>query len=370
MSLDSLLFGFGRAGRELHYCCLCKTVERLGSRDLVSGRIGIVDVLPSALEDVGDLPTYRSIHDVKGFNPANTVVHICTAPLQHLNSVEQAVEAGFRSFIIEKPMVQTMGEFEQLASLQARYGLKIVGVANWLSAPLTLRIRQMIDSNELGTLFNVKIENSKPRVSRTLRNKSHSTCFDVEMPHLVGLALYLGGTDARLLDASCSDLRFIDDVVPHMGSASIQLLHDGKLPCRLYSSLESPMRKRHVQLDFLHGSVSAYYPCGNDDSCSWLQISDRNGNVVAREVFEDDTLSSCFIEYYKYFARRGPAPQSDLQFNERLVDLLHEAKAYCGILPDDGAVLREKSLPRSGQRMAPILSAARSPLTTKLVEGL
>ncbi|RUT35701.1 hypothetical protein EJP77_01390 [Paenibacillus zeisoli] len=334
--LQSLIIGFGRAGKGLHYHCLRKANQTGSHTSLFHPQVGVVDPNVGALGlSQARLTGFSSLAEVKGFEPENTVVHICTPPELHTASLLEVVKMGYRKIIMEKPLTTTEKELEVIRGIQDKYRCEVLVVANWLSSSLTKSIHALIKSNIFGPLRYLTAEQNKSRLSRTLANPSHQNAFDVEIPHLVALSLLLGGTNAIIKESEVKDMLFGDHVIPNMGMAKLTLHQDQGLISRLSSNLATPVRKRRIQLNFDSHVVFGYYPSAQDDSHAWLEICDGNGRLLDEQILHDDPLSAVFIEYYQYFAGIGEKPVSDLDFNAKVVTLICQAKKLCGLMTDE-----------------------------------
>ncbi|WP_433942878.1 Gfo/Idh/MocA family oxidoreductase [Paenibacillus sp. SN-8-1] len=334
--LQSLIIGFGRAGKGLHYHCLRKAYQTGSHTSLFNPQIGVVD--PN-FDHLGmshsKLTGFSSLAEVEGFEPESTVVHICTPPELHTDSLLEVVKQGYRKIIMEKPLTTTEKELHVIRGIQDKYGCEVLVVANWLSSSLTRNIHALIKSNIFGPLRYLTAEQNKSRLSRTLANPSHHNAFDVEIPHLVALALLLGGTKASIKESEVKDMLFGDHVIPNMGMAKLTLHQEQGVISRLSSNLATPVRKRRIQLNFDSHVIFGYYPSAQDDSHAWLEICDGNGRLLDEQILHDDPLSAVFIEYYQYFAGIGEKPVSDLDFNAKVVTLICEAKKLCGLLTEE-----------------------------------
>ncbi|GAF06919.1 Gfo/Idh/MocA family oxidoreductase [Paenibacillus pini] len=225
--LQSLIIGFGRAGKGLHHHCLRKAYQLGSHADLFNPHVGVVD--PKFAEIGSSQPNVTSfshMDEVQGFEPANTVVHICTPPELHTNALLEVVQRGYRMIIMEKPLTTTEKELEVIRDIQNIYRCEILVVANWLSSSLTRSIHALIKSGIYGSLRFITAEQNKSRLSRTLANPSHHNAFDVEIPHLVALALLLGGKNAQVVQSEVRDMRIGEHVIPNMGMATLTLHQD------------------------------------------------------------------------------------------------------------------------------------------------
>ena len=327
---QSLIVGFGRAGRDLHLMCLRKAQNK--HKHLMSQRVGVVDPrIDYADVADGTISFFRHLEEVSGFDPATTVVHICTPPGQHLAVLRQVSELGYTKILMEKPLVTSLDELDELVHLDAQRNLDILVVANWLSSSLTAQLKSLIDSGQFGPLESLEIEQHKPRFSRTLANPGHTNAFDVEMPHQTALALYLAGQHVEVIEAQISDMKVGSVIIPRMGMARLEFLHAGGVRSVLCSSLMAPYRKRSVKLTFAAHQVVGYYPASGDDSYSVIKHYDQEGHLLHSDVLEDDVLTNAFIEYYRYYSRSTSKPVSDLTFNTAVISTISQAKALCGI---------------------------------------
>ncbi|MFC0562541.1 Gfo/Idh/MocA family protein [Halalkalibacter alkalisediminis] len=342
MMQQSLIVGFGRAGRDLHLRCLEKAYADNIDANLFDQRVGVVDpyLSPSDIKNE-NLFFFSTLSEVTGFDPASTVVHICTPPDLHTETLKQVAELGFTKCLIEKPLATTRAELKTIHEIQHQFGIDLIVVANWLASSLTTKLIEIIKKKEYGPLLHITAEQNKARLSRTLANPNHGNAFDVEIPHLVALALCLGGSDVNVLTGETAHMLIGNRIFPHMGKARITLLHKSGVTSDLISNLETPVRQRCIKLYFKEHQVFGYYPCSQDDSYSWLNIYTTCGRFLSQQVMYDDPLSNAFTEYYKYFDGLIKKPVSDLEFNARVVTAICEAKSKSGLILDEEDIEHE-----------------------------
>jgi predicted dehydrogenase len=330
---QSLIVGFGKAGRDLHLRCLRKAQVKHRQEHLFDETVGIVDPRLSELNAGIDqrIPMFRSVDKVQGFDPASTVVHICTAPADHFTALRQVADQGYTKIVMEKPLTPYVGELADIQHLSEERDMEILIVANWLSSSLTARLRTLLSSNQFGKLLRIKSEQHKSRYFRTLNSPGHATAFDVEMPHQLVLALYLGGQDVYVNMAKSSAMQCGTTIIPYMGSAQLGLLHANGTSSFLFSDLTTHIRKRSVELHFENHRIIGYYPTDGEESYSRVTIYDCDDRMLETELLEDDPLTTCFVEFYRYYSGRASKPISDLRFNMAAISVLARAKALCGI---------------------------------------
>jgi predicted dehydrogenase len=326
--LRTLIVGLGHAGLDLHWKVLRRLRESAGDRDLfASGPVYGFDLWEHTAPLPGeDLTPVRSLAEAaRLLDPAETVVHLCTPPVARLDLLHSFADLGFRRILVEKPLATDLASAEAIADLRRSAGLDLTVVAHWLDSALTARCAELIRSGRLGELRAISFLQRKPRLTRTIMTHGHPTAFDAELPHSLGVALRLAG-DARLLDASWSDMQVGDQLVPRMGTARLVTRHDSGAHTEIFSDLTSPVRERRVTFDLTGGRVVAHYPGSQDDDYAHLRlVVDRR---ELRSVFRDDSLASFLRRVYRQYAE-GRDGSAEFELNMRVATLLSEAKNWC-----------------------------------------
>nr|WP_240979560.1 Gfo/Idh/MocA family oxidoreductase [Streptomyces sp. HNM0574] len=322
--MQPLVVGLGRAGAGLHLKVLRKPA---GNEDapVWSGPVVGCDPRPGAEGEVPGLAVTASVAEAAARvrDPERTVVHVCTPPRSRLPLLTELAEHGFRNLIVEKPLAADRAELDGLLDLRRRENLRIAVVAHWLTSELTARLRRIVREEPYGPLLGFGMRQDKPRFARSLATSGHPTALDVEIPHSLGLVLHLAGP-ARLLDASCSDLRAGSRTRPLLGGARVELAHDSGVHTVLRSDLMSPVRQRTAHLRFGDGTVTAHYPIGEEDDHAQLVLPDGSGP----RSFRDDALSAFLRRAYQDFAAGRPDPEFAVARDT--ARLLDEAKTRCG----------------------------------------
>ena len=322
---STLIVGFGHAGRDLHLPCLAKA--RAAEAGLFAGSVGVVDPAPVP----SPVPRFADLAEVSGFPPERTVVHVCTPPGDHAETLCRLADRGFRRVVMEKPVSHSASELPRIRRTCATNCVDLLVVANWLHSALTSRVRSLLGSAEFGPAREARFEQHKPRFARTLANRSHATAFDVEMPHQVALALDLFGFPAAVTAAEATPMRVTGEQVPFMGSARIELLHTGGVRSTLVSDLTTFHRVRRLEIRCGGARLLGHYPIDAGEGFAGLSICGPDGTSWGDEVFPDDPLTACFLDFYRHFGGRGPRPASELTFNAEVVSVLDEAKRLCGV---------------------------------------
>jgi predicted dehydrogenase len=283
--------------------------------------LGIVDPLAAVPDPPA--PVVPDLAHLRCGDPADAVVHVCVPPAEHQAVVRRAAALGYRRFIIEKPLADSLAGATEIARLAEDDRLAVVVVANWLFSGLTDRIREEL--RRAGPPALLRMRQSKMRISRTLSSPEPGTAYAVEMPHMLALAVHLLGEDVELRCAAAGDMVVGGRRVAAMGSADMQL-RVGTVDVHLSSDLASPVRERWVDITWADGTRLRGYLSG-DASELWSQQTWRaaDGSVRARCIIPDDTLGRLMLEAYAWFEGRGPRPASDLALHVLVCRLLDEA---------------------------------------------
>ncbi|UZE84444.1 Gfo/Idh/MocA family oxidoreductase [Pseudomonas viciae] len=327
--LRSIILGFGHCGRNLHLASL-RSLHRQGCLPDVDTTITVVDPeLGSGLVD--GLVMQRCLPEASALQGRVGVVHICTPPALHLRHVHEALMAGFRYIIIEKPMVMNLAEAQALRSMEQQYGAQILVVSVWGHSQLVPRLTRWLEASEQ-PLRSVHIVHDKPRFSRSFtRHGEH--LFDIEMPHQVSLALLFAGAPASGFHAHTEDLRVEGKLRQAMKAGSIGWRDEQGIEVLLESDLASPIRQRSVRLQLESGECcEGFFPVGADDSYAQLRCDTEHSGSTAHQIFADEPLTTCVGEYYRYFRNHLQGHGADMPrsgtvaFNQQVVELLEQAR--------------------------------------------
>lgn len=322
--LDTVITGYGHAARSFHL----PVIAELVAEGYASGAITVVD--PEL--DVSDpaLPPGATLcRDLDGTTGGpNSVVHVCTPPDTHADVVLRAHKAGYRRFVVEKPMATTDADARRLVELCETGDADILVVANWASSELTGALRDAVRTRRHAGLSEVTIAHFKPRLERTMRNPAHRSAFDVEMPHLVALALSIVDEPVELADADCTDVVVSGQRYPGMGGARILLRTASGVPLRLHSDLTTPWRERSTRIDWSDGTrLIGFHPCDSTDRFAQLFDFAADGERLGHQLFYDDTVRQFLLAGYAHFTGAGPKPSNDARFGARITSIISAARS-------------------------------------------
>lgn len=328
-TLSPLILGYGHCGRNLHHVCLRK-LQHSSAIPTLDDRVNVVDPMVS-IRSSEAIVVHDKLMRSDEFTVSSAVVHICTPPSMHLEHVRDALQAGYRYIILEKPMVMSKAEAHELLDLQQTYDAHILVVAVWAYSSVVEHIEKAVNASGC-RILGVDVLHNKPRFTRSLQREGEHV-FDIELPHQLSLAMLLLGESLSLVEAGTRSLHVGEEVRPSMKSGYIVLESNNLQPVCLISDLTSPIRERRLSVKLSDGAVyHGYLPVSSDDSYSQFEVHDACGRPSDLRPLEDDPLTNCLKAYYRYFSAcaKGEAPPlpsgSSIPFNLRIVDLLEQAR--------------------------------------------
>jgi predicted dehydrogenase len=342
-NLNSIIVGYGYAGRNLHHPC----IRKAAADNAISGKIGVVERCPK-FEHQCHGPVFRTFEEVRDFHPLNTVVHIATPPEEHGPALYDAVASGYRMFIIEKPVGITRTDAGRLVKTATAHDLKIIPNLPWPGTPLTAQLVAIVESGTHGKLSRFEMVQHKSRPPRDRELAEGGSAFDIEMPHQIALALQVVRAGGTVIGASCKPYLSLNGPVPLMGGASM-LLRQGDTVTDLQSDLDAPLKERRVDLHLEDGwRVRAWYPVDGTDGSQRIVVYDEKGQVRSQQKLWSDPMPALFVQAYRYFLGAGPAPLARLSLAVESVHLTCDAKSLCGI--DDEFTVNRGAVTAKEQR--------------------
>ena len=116
---------------------------------------GLCEMDPERVAKFSD--RYPGVHTTASFDevladPSVDAVSIATPPRTHFPLVRQALEAG-KHVLVEKPLATNSVDAEALVDLAERKGLVLMPGHTFLYSPAVNKVRELIDSGELGELY-------------------------------------------------------------------------------------------------------------------------------------------------------------------------------------------------------------------------
>ena len=247
-------------------------------------------------------------------DPELDAVAISTPVFTHHRLAAQALEAGKHVFV-EKPLAGSSAEAVDLVERAARAGLTLMCGHTFLYSPPVRRIKQILDSGELGDLHFI----SSSRVNLGPYRSDVSVIFDLG-PHDVSILRYwLGQAPTRVsavgravISPGVADVAFVDLSFPDGLLANVEL--SWLSPSKLRRTVISGSRKMLVYEDGSAEPVRIYdsgIEYRDPDTFGEYQLSYRTGDIVSLRVDVTEPIVA-ELEDFVAAVRSGEPPESDL----------------------------------------------------------
>ncbi|CAM5678168.1 Gfo/Idh/MocA family oxidoreductase [Streptomyces canus] len=312
--MRTVLVGYGHAARNLHRTAIEKSVVGGLVKDMVA-------VDPGCAVEDADLKVYTVLGELPGVSGSD-VFHVTAPPADHGPLVEEIVALGGRRIIVEKPLTTDAHAARRMAKICADAGAELYPVGVWNFSSGIDRLKRELDAGR--RVLHYEFEQSKNRIARTLGNASHSSSFEVELPHQVLAAIWLFGDIADVLHAESRPLRHAGREIPHAGGAYVVVRHRSGLIGTLVGHLDKERRTRRLRVVCADGDLELALPRSRDETSSFLK--DSAGRVVD---IPDLPLTQCLVSAYT----AGPA-ESQARFNVdthvHCIDVLEAARRKAG----------------------------------------
>lgn len=118
--------------------------------------------IPSYFTDISEIQQQHSV----------SIIDICTPPKTHCQLAVQALELGYH-VLVEKPLVTTTKEMEQVISASKTSGMKVGVIHNMLFEPVMIKALSLIRRGDLGQVINVDVRFLETNNEPMLSNKNH-----------------------------------------------------------------------------------------------------------------------------------------------------------------------------------------------------
>lgn len=313
--MRTVLVGYGHAARNLH---------RPAIQESVAGRLvhAMVAVDPVRPADA-DLPVYPDLRALPDVSPSD-VFHVTVPPADHVTVVEEILAAGGRHLIVEKPLATDGPSASRLLRACADAGAALYPVGVWNFSSGIRRVRRDLDAGR--RVLHYEFEQSKNRVGRTLSNASHTSAFDVELPHQVLAAIWLFGDIEDVVHAECRPLRHAGGEIARAGGAHVVVRHRSGVLGTLVGHLDKERRTRRLRVVCADGDLELRLPRSRDDTSSLY----RDGETVT--VIPDRPLTECLAAAYGAAGAADDRAAFDAELHVHCIDVLDAARAKAGLL--------------------------------------
>src|SRR6185503_6597860 len=267
--------------------------------------------------DVSEILTSRQIDAVAIVTPVWT----------HFALAKAALENGKHVFL-EKPLTSTTEQAEELIELAERKNLKLMVDHTFLFSGPVMKIRQLVDSGELGKLYYF----DSTRVNLGLFQHDVNVVWDLA-PHDLSIMDHLilekpeavVATGGRHLNGM-ADVGFITVYFPSNVIAHVNV--NWLSPVKVRTTLIGGQHKMLVWNDLEADEKIKVYDKGvkitDAEDVRELLVSYRSGDVWAPKVEQTEALK-VELQYFIESIRTGRAPFNDGAAGLRIVKLLEAA---------------------------------------------
>jgi len=182
-------------------------------------------------------------------------VHVCTPPQTHLAVATEVLEAGVPA-LIEKPVTETIEQFEELAAVADREGVDFSVVHNHKFGLVMRQVREAIEAGDIGTVRGVDllytgstepdVDNRGPWNFELLGGE-----FEEGLPHPLYLGLTAGGLPRSEADVA-AQTSLVGDYEMEFGydGAQLQYVSEAGALC----SITMLSGTKPVRILYVHGS--------------------------------------------------------------------------------------------------------------------
>jgi len=184
-------------------------------------------------------------------------VHVCTPPQTHLAVATQVLEAGIPA-LVEKPVTETIEQFEELASVADREGVPFSVVHNHKFGLVMRTVLEEIESGKLGDIRGVDLlytGSTEPDVANrgAWNFELLGGEFEEGLPHPLYLGLNAGGLPRSEADVS-AQTSLVGSYEMEFGydCAQIQYVSDSDALC----TIKMLSGTKPVRILYVHGSES------------------------------------------------------------------------------------------------------------------
>jgi predicted dehydrogenase len=296
--------------------------------------VAVCDANPMRLEAMG-----RQFNHVKLVSSVDELleldieaVAIATPVSTHYPLAKRCLEAG-KHVLVEKPLTSTVHEGKMLVELAAKMGKVLMVDHTYLFNPAIRRIRQIVDSGELGEIYYI----DSVRINLGLFQHDINVVWDLA-PHDLSIVDYVIGMDARSISAwGCAHANpEIEDIayvnvdfgdrllanfhVNWLSPVKIrQMIFGGSKKSLIFNELNTtePLKIYDRGIDTKDGDV-------REEERRKLLINYRSGDCWSPHIDPSEALQGV-VGHFAACIRNGTTPISDGSLGLRIVQLLESA---------------------------------------------
>ncbi len=293
---------------------------------------GLCEMDPERVAKFSD--RYPGVHTTASFDevladPSVDAVSIATPPRTHYPLVRQALEAG-KHVLVEKPLATNSVDAEALVDLAERKGLVLMPGHTFLYSPAVNKVRELIDSGELGELYFI----TSSRMNLGIYQPD-GVVNDLA-PHDLSILLYWLQQPVSIVSASGSTV--FQDGVPE--TAFLTLCFEQGLTANVQLSWLAPHKvrqtivvgsKRMVVYDdaATDGAVRIYdrgFDFTEPSNFGEYQLTYRSGDMLVPRLDAAEPLGLELADFARAITT-GEAPRSHAKLGVEIVRILEAAHA-------------------------------------------
>jgi predicted dehydrogenase len=260
-------------------------------------------------------------------DPTVGAVSIATPPATHYPLVKRALEAG-KHVLVEKPLATCPVQAQQLMDLAEREGLILMPGHTFLYSPAVNKVRELIDSGELGEIYFV----TSSRMNLGIYQPD-GVVNDLA-PHDLSILLYWIGRPVSMVSASGSTV--FQNGVPETAfltlsfqdgpTANVQL--SWLAPHKVRQTIVVGSKRMVVYDDAATDGAVRVYDRGFDftepKDFGEYQLTYRSGDMVAPRLDPAEPLGLELADFARAI-ETGDAPRSDAALGVEIVKILDAA---------------------------------------------
>jgi predicted dehydrogenase len=205
---------------KVKYVC-DKDKNRLSHMKELYPTVDVIDDFQAVINDT-------DVHGVAIATPVNT----------HFKLAKQALKAGKHTFL-EKPMASSVAECNELIEIAKEKALALMVGHVFVHSPSVLKIKELIDSGEIGEIFYISMR----RLNLGLFQKDINVAWDLA-PHDISIALFLLGENP--VSVNCQGKAHINPNIEDITNISLNF-NSGRF-ATIQSSWIDPRKIREITI--------------------------------------------------------------------------------------------------------------------------
>jgi predicted dehydrogenase len=304
--------------------CACQATEA----------VAVCDANPERLAKIGrQYPHLKLFKTVDEFlqHPLDAVA-IATPVSSHFELAKRCLEAG-KHVLVEKPLASTSEEAKALNDVAARVGKVLMVDHTYLFNPAIRKIRQIVDSGELGEIYYV----DSVRINLGLFQHDINVVWDL-VPHDLSIVDYVLGLEARSIsawgcahtDSGIEDIAYVNVDFGDRMLASVhvnwlspvkvrQMIFAGSRKSVIFNELNStePVKIYDRGIELGEGKI-------RDEDRRKMLVQYRSGDCLSPHIEPAEALQG-MVAHYAHCIRGGHTPVSDGLLGLRVVEMLESA---------------------------------------------